>query len=68
MMNRFIKSLFYYNSDDEDTDVSNNTKINASSGGSSGSSGGGGGINTNITYTIPPYQYNRIYAYPRAYK
>ena len=63
MMNRFIKSLFYYNSDDEDTDVSNNTKINTSSGGS-----GGGGINTNITYTIPPYQYNRIYAYPRAYK
>ena len=62
MMNRFIKSLFYYNSDDEDTDVSNNTKINTS--GSSGS----GGINTNITYTIPPYQYNRIYAYPRAYK
>ena len=56
MMNRFIKSLFYYNSDDEDTDVSNNTKINA------------GGINTNITYTIPPYQYNRIYAYPRGYK
>jgi hypothetical protein len=63
MMNRFIKSLFYYNSDDEDTDVSNNTKINTSSGGS-----GSGGINTNITYTIPPYQYNRIYAYPRAYK
>ena len=62
MMNRFIKSLFYYNSDDEDTDVSNNTKINA------GSSGGSGSINTNITYTIPPYQYNRIYAYPRAYK
>jgi hypothetical protein len=62
MMNRFIKSLFYYNSDDEDTDVSNNTKINAGSGGGSGS------INTNITYTIPPYQYNRIYAYPRAYK
>jgi len=24
-------------------------------------------INTNITYTIPPYQYNRIYAYPRGY-
>lgn len=62
MMNRFIKSLFYYNSDDEDTEVSNNTKINAGSG--SGSSS----INTNITYTIPPYQYNRIYAYPRAYK
>lgn len=62
MMNRFIKSLFYYNSDDEDTDVSNNTKINTSS------SSGSGGINTNITYTIPPYQYNRIYAYPRAYK
>jgi hypothetical protein len=61
MMNHFIKSLFYYNSDDEDTDVSNNTKINASGSGS-------GGINTNITYTIPPYQYNRIYAYPRAYK
>lgn len=60
MINRFIKSLFYYNSDDEDTDVSNNTKINTSS--------GGGSINTNITYTIPPYQYNRIYAYPRAYK
>lgn len=62
MMNRFIKSLFYYNSDDEDTEDSNNTKING--GGVSGS----GGINTNITYTIPPYQYNRIYAYPRAYK
>lgn len=62
MMNRFIKSLFYYNSDDEDTEVSNNTKINVGSG--SGSSS----INTNITYTIPPYQYNRIYAYPRAYK
>ena len=60
MINRFIKSLFYYNSDDEDTDVSNNTKINTSS--------GSGSINTNITYTIPPYQYNRIYAYPRAYK
>ena len=64
MMNRFIKSLFYYNSDYEDTDVSNNTKINAGGSGSGGSSG----INTNITYTIPPYQYNRIYAYPRAYK
>ena len=62
MMNRFIKSLFYYNSDDEDTEVSNNTKINAGSSSSSSS------INTNITYTIPPYQYNRIYAYPRAYK
>jgi flagellar basal body L-ring protein FlgH len=62
-MNRFIKSLFYYNSDDEDIEVSNNTKINA--GGSSGSSSS---INTNITYTIPPYQYNRIYAYPRGYK
>ncbi len=24
-------------------------------------------INTRITYTIPPYQYNRIYAYPRDY-
>jgi len=59
MMNRFIKSLFYYNSDDEDTEVRNNTKINGSS---------SGGINTNITYTIPPYQYNRIYAYPRVYK
>jgi hypothetical protein len=56
-MNRFIKSLLYYNSDDEDTEVNNNTKINA-----------GGGINTNITYTIPPYQYNRIYAYPRGCK
>ena len=58
MMNSFIKSLFYYNSDDEDTEVSTNTKINT----------GSGSINTNITYTIPPYQYNRIYAYPRAYK
>ena len=67
MMNRFIKSLFYYNSDDEDTDVSNNTKINTSGSSGRGSSGSGG-INTNITYTIPPYQYNRIYAYPRAYK
>ena len=64
MMNSFIKSLFYYNSDDEDIEVSANTKINA---GGSGSSGGSS-INTNITYTIPPYQYNRIYAYPRAYK
>ena len=61
MMNHFIKSLFYYNSDDEDTEVSTNTKINTGGGNS-------GGINTNITYTIPPYQYNRIYAYPRAYK
>ena len=24
-------------------------------------------INTKITYTIPPYQYNRMYAYPSAY-
>ena len=24
-------------------------------------------INTNITYTIPPYQYNKIYAYPLRY-
>ena len=64
MMNSFIKSLFYYNSDDEDIEVSANTKINAGS----GSSGGSSSINTNITYTIPPYQYNRIYAYPRAYK
>lgn len=24
-------------------------------------------IDTKITYTIPPYQYNRIYAYPRRY-
>ena len=66
MMNRFIKSLFYYNSDDEDIEVSANTKINAGS--VSGSSSGSSSINTNITYTIPPYQYNRIYAYPRAYK
>ena len=65
MMNSFIKSLFYYNSDDEDIEVSANTKINA---GGSSSSGGSSSINTNITYTIPPYQYNRIYAYPRAYK
>lgn len=57
-MNRFIMSLFYYNSDDEETDIINNTKLNA----------GGSGINTNITYTIPPYQYNSIYAYPRRYK
>lgn len=59
-MNRFIMSLFYYNSDDEETDIINNTKLNAGSGSS--------GINTNITYTIPPYQYNSIYAYPRRYK
>lgn len=59
-MDRFIMSLFYYNSDDEETDIINNTKLNA--GGSSSS------INTNITYTIPPYQYNSIYAYPRRYK
>lgn len=64
-MNRFIMSLFYYNSDDEETDIINNTKLNAG-GGSSGS--GSSGINTNITYTIPPYQYNSIYAYPRRYK
>lgn len=63
-MNRFIMSLFYYNSDDEETDIINNTKLNA--GGSGGS--GGSSINTNITYTIPPYQYNSIYAYPRRYK
>lgn len=50
-MNRFIRHLFYYNSDnDADADFGNNKKIN-----------------TNITYTIPPYQYNRIYAYPRGY-
>lgn len=55
-------SLFYYNSDDEETDIINNTKLNA------GGSGGGSSINTNITYTIPPYQYNSIYAYPRRYK
>jgi hypothetical protein len=24
-------------------------------------------IDTNITYTIPPYQYNKIYAYPLKY-
>jgi hypothetical protein len=24
-------------------------------------------INTKITYTIPPYQYNKIYAYPQRY-
>jgi hypothetical protein len=24
-------------------------------------------INTNVTYTIPPYQYNKIYAYPLRY-
>ncbi len=63
-MDRFIMSLFYYNSDDEETDIINNTKLNA--GGSGGS--GGSSINTNITYTIPPYQYNSIYAYPRRYK
>lgn len=69
-MNRFIMSLFYYNSDDEETDIINNTKLNAGGGSSgSGSSGSGSsGINTNITYTIPPYQYNSIYAYPRRYK
>lgn len=61
-MDRFIMSLFYYNSDDEETDIINNTKLNA------GGSGGGSSINTNITYTIPPYQYNSIYAYPRRYK
>ena len=59
-MDRFIMSLFYYNSDDEETDIINNTKLNAG--------GGSSGINTNITYTIPPYQYNSIYAYPRRYK
>lgn len=60
-MDRFIMSLFYYNSDDEETDIINNTKLNAGS-------SGGSSINTNITYTIPPYQYNSIYAYPRRYK
>lgn len=65
-MNRFIMSLFYYNSDDEETDIINNTKLNAGGGSSGGS--GSSGINTNITYTIPPYQYNSIYAYPRRYK
>lgn len=64
-MDRFIMSLFYYNSDDEETDIINNTKLNA---GGSGGSSGGSSINTNITYTIPPYQYNSIYAYPRRYK
>ncbi len=64
-MNRFIMSLFYYNSDDEETDIINNTKLNA---GGSGGGSGGSSINTNITYTIPPYQYNSIYAYPRRYK
>jgi len=24
-------------------------------------------IDTKITYTIPPYQYNRMYAYPQRY-
>lgn len=24
-------------------------------------------INSKITYTIPPYQYHKIYAYPRQY-
>lgn len=66
-MDRFIMSLFYYNSDDEETDIINNTKLNAGGSGSSGGSGGSS-INTNITYTIPPYQYNSIYAYPRRYK
>lgn len=61
-MDRFIMSLFYYNSDDEETDIINNTKLNA------GGGSGGSSINTNITYTIPPYQYNSIYAYPRRYK
>ena len=64
-MDRFIMSLFYYNSDDEETDIINNTKLNA---GGSGGGSGGSSINTNITYTIPPYQYNSIYAYPRRYK
>lgn len=59
-MDRFIMSLFYYNSDDEETDIINNTKLNAG--------GSGSGINTNITYTIPPYQYNSIYAYQERYK
>jgi hypothetical protein len=54
-MNRFIRHLFYYKSDNDTqeeagADAGNNKKIN-----------------TNITYTIPPYQYNRIYAYPRGY-
>lgn len=66
-MDRFIMSLFYYNSDDEETDIINNKKLNAGGSGSSGGSGGSS-INTNITYTIPPYQYNSIYAYPRRYK
>jgi|APGre2960657373_1045057.scaffolds.fasta_scaffold00682_4 hypothetical protein len=54
-MNSFITNLFYYNINDEDSNISNNTEINAI-------------VNTNITYTIPPYQYNRIHAYPRGYK
>lgn len=66
-MDRFIMSLFYYNSDDEETDIINNTKLNAGGSGGSGGSGSSS-INTNITYTIPPYQYNSIYAYPRRYK
>ena len=50
-MNCFIRHLFYYKSDNDADAELGNNKK----------------INTNITYTIPPYQYNRIYAYPRGY-
>ena len=50
-MNKIVKFLFYY------YDYNNNMEIEEDK----------NKINTRITYTIPPYQYNRIYAYPRDY-
>jgi hypothetical protein len=52
-MDSFMMHLFYYKNDMDTDEVAN--------------VGNNKKINTNITYTIPPYQYNRIYAYPRGY-
>jgi hypothetical protein len=54
-MDSFMMHLFYYKND-------NDTQEEAGA-----DAGNNKKIRTNITYTIPPYQYNRIYAYPRGY-
>jgi|APGre2960657444_1045066.scaffolds.fasta_scaffold01120_6 hypothetical protein len=53
-MNKFMKCLFYYYNYNERVEKKHDKCCNKK-------------INTKITYTIPPYQYNRMYAYPSAY-
>jgi hypothetical protein len=53
-MNKIVKFLFYYYDYNENMESLGDKCVNEK-------------INTRITYTIPPYQYNRMYAYPLIY-